>query len=357
MAEGIKGCGGVLKGNRVFWLPIVSLVLLLGLMNISNSDSEIEITAVVEKTASKPIEKPTVSIPQPTKLLHHPKEATESRDAFSYKDFPADTPESCDEVMKLGKLHVTTLNLPGIDKLRDNFNQATEAANHLRYCHTNEKKRHKKMKGSLGTTATRRFWIDLGSREMDVTKNFDLRYPGASKFIKHTFEPNPKFVPLYEARSDITHHQVAVSTKNDSLQLSNADVGSSIVKNAAKNIAGPSVTVDTINWVNWLVRTVEPTDFVVVKMDIEFCEFAVLNLLLQSSAVTLIDELLLECHYKTRKSRKYIPAEGEEEPISRTDCKNLVHLIELSGVLAINWSKKNYYSDLYASSHGGFQAT
>ena len=327
--DGIRGCGGALSGNRVFWLPVIIILLLCFGSFIHLEDNSDPAVAVVPTNAV--VLKVPVKTPPPI------------TPSFSYNEYPIDTQEGCEKVIREGIENTATIKLQNIDKLRTHFEESMRAGEHLRTCHISEKNRQKKRKGSLGISAKKRYWIDLGARAMDVTKNFNLQYPGASGFIKHTFEPNPSFSHLYKTHSDISHHQVAVSIVNDSLQLSNADVGSSIVKKASKSVAGPSMSVQSINWVDWLARTVTSDDFVVVKMDVEFCEFGIINLLLQSSAITLIDELLLECHYKTRKSRKYIPAEGEEEPISRTDCKNFVHLIELSGVVAINWSKVCFF--------------
>ncbi|KAJ9461190.1 hypothetical protein DIPPA_02469 [Diplonema papillatum] len=69
-------------------------------------------------------------------------------------------------------------------------------------------------------------------------------------------------------------------------------------------------------------------------------------------------ELLLECHYRSRRSRVLVTTDpSDEAPVTRNECKSLVHSLELLGIVAVNWSKKNYWADVYAKAHGGFQAS
>eukprot|EP01062_Namystynia_karyoxenos_P047029 TRINITY_DN35370_c0_g1_i1.p1 TRINITY_DN35370_c0_g1~~TRINITY_DN35370_c0_g1_i1.p1 ORF type:complete len:419 (+),score=89.62 TRINITY_DN35370_c0_g1_i1:75-1259(+) len=269
------------------------------------------------------------------------------------------TEAECRRWRAQGFAAVATHGLPPRDKLRDHYDSAMLAAERYRGCHRAEKGRQGNKE--LGKRSRRRVWADLGSRQLDVTSNFERLYPGASQFDMYAFEPNSGLAGVYERKPGVRWIRAAVDIVNGTAVLSDHDVGSTVVRRVQER-QGQAMKgareVTTINWVDWLVRTVTPEDFVVVKMDVEFCEFALLHLLLRSFAITLVDELLLECHFRTRRSRKFVTtAPGEERPISREECKNLVHALELSGIWAVNWAKKNFWADYYARRHGGFQAT
>merc|ERR1719195_1292054 len=52
-----------------------------------------------------------------------------------------------------------------------------------------------------------------------------------------------------------------------------------------------------IDFDRWIQETVKDTDFVVVKMDIEGAEHALLSKMMSSGTIELVDELFVECHY------------------------------------------------------------
>ena len=76
----------------------------------------------------------------------------------------------------------------------------------------------------------------------------------------------------------------------------------------------------------WLAKHVQRRDFVVLKMDIEGAEFAVLPALLASGSACLIDELYLECHVRDAvKGRK------------TGDCIALLRAFTAEGALSHIW--------------------
>lgn len=55
--------------------------------------------------------------------------------------------------------------------------------------------------------------------------------------------------------------------------------------------------IEAMNFDKWLRYNLEPDDYVVMKIDIEGAEIPVLNRLIETRGVQLIDEMLYECHY------------------------------------------------------------
>jgi len=56
------------------------------------------------------------------------------------------------------------------------------------------------------------------------------------------------------------------------------------------------VSVPTIGLGKWLVESFDESDYVIVKIDVEGAEFAVVESLIETEAYKLIDQLLVEWH-------------------------------------------------------------
>ena len=62
--------------------------------------------------------------------------------------------------------------------------------------------------------------------------------------------------------------------------------------------------VPTVNVVRWLVESFRPDDFVVVKMDVEGAEHAIVPALIKAGGAPLIDVFLWECHSAASRATK-----------------------------------------------------
>jgi len=242
--------------------------------------------------------------------------------------------------------------VPPIELFREHLN-AIQAYIQLRTaCFALLRKRIK------GISTGRKVFIDMGSRKADSVTAFLKHYPQAKEYDIHCFEANSDFNQWYEGENKmprVTYHNMAVSTVNGTLSLSDEDVGSSIVvKSADKEKHAKSKMVSTINWNEFLLRNFQPGDFIIVKMDIEKAEFGVLHLLLKSIALLHIDHLLLECHCST-----YVPAPRPKrlaKLIGRDECKKMIHDMNDFGMVSIDWSKRRTAAE-YARAHGKWYPT
>eukprot|EP00759_Apiculatamorpha_spiralis_P022553 PhF_6_TR26670/c0_g1_i1/m.38760 len=201
----------------------------------------------------------------------------------------------------------------------------------------------------------RNVFIDMGSRMADSVSHFLMHYPNANSFEIHCFEANSDFNGFYTEPNLVKHrvqyHNNAISTTNTTLYLSDRDVGSSIV---VAHTGGKQKPVQTINFNEFLLRHFQPGDFIIVKMDIEKAEFAVLHLLLKSFALLHIDHLLLECHCTT-----YVPPPRPkrlEKEIGRDECKKLSRDLNDVGMVSVDWSKRRTAAE-YARTHGKWYPT
>ena len=209
----------------------------------------------------------------------------------------------------------------------------------------------------------RKVFIDMGSRMADSVTAFLEKFPNANEFELHCFEANSDFNDYYVAggangawidkfHTKVSHYNMAVSTVNSTMFLSEETVGSSIVVNGEKH--GKQKAVRTINWNEFLLAHFDPGDFIILKMDIEKAEFAVLHLLLKSFAFLHIDHLLLECHCTT-----YVPPPRPKrlaKEIGRDECKKISRDFNEIGMTSVDWSKRKSAAE-YARKHGKWYPT
>ncbi|KAH9305810.1 hypothetical protein KI387_010214 [Taxus chinensis] len=80
----------------------------------------------------------------------------------------------------------------------------------------------------------------------------------------------------------------------------------------------------------WLVETVTPEDYVVMKMNVGGAEFQILPKMLRTGALCLVDELFLECHYQS-------PYKKKKQRRSYWECLTLYGLLRENGVAVHQW--------------------
>ena len=159
----------------------------------------------------------------------------------------------------------------------------------------------------------KRLYLNLGARGVkDKSTTFFESYPDAAAFEHHAFDAAPHWAQdmgweeasVRDRRMKL--HNVAVWTHNTTLSFGLRKSASHVVANAsdnARSIFGAddrkikeSYDVPAIDLGIFLAEHTTPDDFVLVKMDIEGAEFAVVPHLISSGAACLIDEMYLECH-------------------------------------------------------------
>jgi len=141
--------------------------------------------------------------------------------------------------------------------------------------------------------------IDCGASNGSAIGEIDRQFGPFERIF--AFEPNPgnaSSIPRGDPRLVVIEE--AVSTKNGSARfyLSEQFDGSTLYpEKISGNIdKNRYIDVQTVDFADWLDKTVAPQDKVVCKMDIEGAEFDVLEHLLKRKKARLIDLLLVEWH-------------------------------------------------------------
>ncbi|MDX0413862.1 FkbM family methyltransferase [Sinorhizobium medicae] len=151
----------------------------------------------------------------------------------------------------------------------------------------------------------KKIYIDLGANKGDTIASFLADNPDHEAW---GFEANPLMVERLNKRFSGTHVAIieaAVWTSNGNRPMFlGHPLSSTLVKGKKKVPQAPhfeidyqkSVIVRTVDFSEWLRNLVGPGDTVTVKMDIEGAEYQVLQHLLETGAIDLIDELRCEFH-------------------------------------------------------------
>lgn len=150
-------------------------------------------------------------------------------------------------------------------------------------------------------------YVDLGANVGDTIEQF-LRVERDATV--YGFEPNPQLANRLKRRfywgKNVTIYGKAAWDADGEMAMYLGHPLSSTLLTGKKRLSdypefdidySESVTVKTIDFSRWLTETVTLEDTVCVKMDIEGSEYRVLQKLLDSGAIALIDELRCEWHH------------------------------------------------------------
>ncbi len=141
--------------------------------------------------------------------------------------------------------------------------------------------------------------IDCGASNGSAIEELDGMYGAFDKI--YAIEPNPENIrQISSDNSNLTTLEAAISTSDGNVRLflsENFD-GSTLYPGKLSGRINPDnfISVKAIDFSKWLARNVTADDYVVCKMDIEGAEFDVLEHLLKTKRMKMIDVLLVEWH-------------------------------------------------------------
>lgn len=164
--------------------------------------------------------------------------------------------------------------------------------------------------GDIARSGSRRFYIDFGANAYETSVTwFQQNYPMTFDHII-AFEADLAKGPAWKevlSNPDIARkvefHNMAVGTENGTAILTdhsysativNADLSSRTGSVKESSEEGATPVIDAIEF---LRTRVTKDDFVVLKMDIENSEYALIPAMIDSGVLGLMDEMFIECHY------------------------------------------------------------
>lgn len=163
----------------------------------------------------------------------------------------------------------------------------------------------------------RSFFFDGGTHFFQGFLQFADKYEIDSSWNCYSFEANPITYQLSQSRKpsgfNIDHRLQALLDKETLVEVHCAkehggdftSQGSNVLEQVPGSDGPMGMRFDydaerrlvqSIRFSDLLVNTVKPEDFVLVKLDIEGAEFAVLDDLIETGAISLINDLYVEFH-------------------------------------------------------------
>jgi len=177
-------------------------------------------------------------------------------------------------------------------------------------------------------------FIDCGAYDGDSIEEFrnwrKVSFPDKEDWTIHAFEPNPKFDHnLKKKGGDKTFiHKQAVWIEDTNLEFAvdqtDTPLGSTLMS-GKKNIwdSSPKIKVEAIDFSSWIKQFKD--DFVVVKIDCEGAEFAILEKMIKDKTINIPHLLMVEFH--PNKVREY----------TTTYTNELKQRIKELGVNLVDW--------------------
>lgn len=145
----------------------------------------------------------------------------------------------------------------------------------------------------------RRLFIDCGAHRGSSVRFFRQVHPQAELYTIYSFEANPQFNACFEGLPDVHYRNAAVWTRDGEITFYSNGGGASTViagKAAAGGFRDRPLTVPCLDLSRWLRRECLREDYIILKMDIEGAEYAVLEKLIQDRTIDYIDRLYMEWH-------------------------------------------------------------
>lgn len=126
------------------------------------------------------------------------------------------------------------------------------------------------------------------------------------KYLMHTFEANPAYLSFYKGLKNHILHAKAVWIYDGEIDLYlekklpdkeyfNGQ-GSSLFSQKQNVDSEKSIRVRCIDFSKWILNSFKKSDYIILKMNIEGAEYAVLTRMIRDGSIDYIDELYIDFH-------------------------------------------------------------
>ncbi len=146
----------------------------------------------------------------------------------------------------------------------------------------------------------KKIFIDAGAYNGDSIDAFRKMQADAHQYEVYAFEPNPAYMVELEAKHvNVIDKAVWIEDTPISFYIGELDgTGSTVLKGKKSgevNYKEPKEVMG-LNLNNWIIENFEPSDYIILKMDIEGAEFEVLPSMIEGNSIMYIDQLWCEFH-------------------------------------------------------------
>lgn len=148
----------------------------------------------------------------------------------------------------------------------------------------------------------RKILVSCGSNKGGEFLAFQKSNIYSEDFEIYAFEPETRCFPYIEDVQtkvpNITHIKKGVSNSNGTatFNVGNLTVSGSLRDDKVWGLSGRKITIETVDFSEWLKENVAEDDYVIVTFDIEGSEYDVLEKLFEDGTITLINKIYVEFH-------------------------------------------------------------
>jgi len=165
----------------------------------------------------------------------------------------------------------------------------------------------------------RKIFIDAGAHEGCSVRKFRKEYDKKNEYFIYSFEIEPKFTNSF---NNIPNHMFinkAVWIENGKKEFYRSkewlQAGSTLIKKkkSGKLDKNNPILVDTIDFSEWVLKTLSKDDYIILKMDIEGAEYNIIPKMMKDGSFDYINKLWIEWHWKKMK----YPKERHDKLVSK----------------------------------------
>lgn len=183
-----------------------------------------------------------------------------------------------------------------------------------------------------------KIFIDCGAHRGESVRLFKMQYPNSCGYRIISFDANPNVKDSFNADdlSDVEFHNVAVWTVDGTVDLHTHrwEVGMTLFKENCRVVSSIApITVPSIDFSNWILKTFSRDDYIVLKMDIEGAEYDVFEKMFNDGSIDYINKLYVEWHYDyvNDKANAYCPPERHTNVLNELQSRGLKDLYWCAG--------------------------
>ena len=150
----------------------------------------------------------------------------------------------------------------------------------------------------------KKIFIDGGAHIGESVKYFYATFPLAEQYEVHSFEANPDLWGDIEKENTILHKSAMWDTDGETdfwKSRFHTEGGTILTKKITGKIDyNHSIKVKTIDFSKWVQENLNKNDYIVLKLDIEGAEYAVLEKMYKDGTLAWINEFWGEFHLPDR---------------------------------------------------------
>jgi FkbM family methyltransferase len=163
----------------------------------------------------------------------------------------------------------------------------------------------------------KKIFLDCGTHYGEGLANFVNQYNMDSSWQIYSFEPNAFLHKQHvecNIHENIQYINKAVFINEESITFNiawpNTDASSIYKSHIGENFHG-SIEVDCVDLSKFIIDNFSKEDFIVIKMDIEGAEYAVLRKMMEDGSLLYVNDLYVEFH--SHKDEHAITENGENK--------------------------------------------